>query len=309
LHLGNIALIDGEPTPFDCIEFNPEFRWIDVMSEIAFLVMDLLDRDLAAMAWRCLNRYLEISGDYDGIEVLRYYLVYRAMVRAKVALIHAHQNVTGSTRRDEEKTFSHHLRLAERLALPAHPALVLMHGLSGSGKTTASQALVEALGAVRVRSDIERKRICGLGADARSSSAVGSGIYDDNVSQRTYKCLAGVANLALRSGWRVIVDAASLRRQQRDAFRQIAHATAVPFVIVSCRAADDVLRERMAQRGAAGRDASEATAEVLEHQLVAQDALSAGESGDTIVIDETVADAREIGVRVAARLDTASSLA
>lgn len=307
LHLGNIALIDDKPVPFDCIEFNPEFRWIDVMSEIAFLVMDLLDRDLAAPAWRCLNRYLEISGDYDGVAVLRYYLVYRAMVRAKVALIHARQNVTGAVRRDEEKTFLHHLRLAQSLASPGHPALVLMHGLSASGKTTVAQTLVEALGALRVRSDLERKRFFGLAADAPGNSTVGGGLYDDKISRRTYERLAGVAGLALRSGWRVIVDATSLRRQQRDAFRQIARAMAVPFVIVSCSAADAVLRERLAQRRAAGEDASEATIEVLEHQFAAQHPLGADELAETVMVGQPEAVASEIAARVRSRLAAATA--
>jgi uncharacterized protein len=87
LHLGNIVLIDDQPVPFDCIEFNPALRWIDVMSEVAFTVMDLLHHQRASLAWRFLNAWLESSGDYSGIRVLRFYLAYRAMVRAKVSAI------------------------------------------------------------------------------------------------------------------------------------------------------------------------------------------------------------------------------
>lgn len=304
LHLGNIAMIDGEPTPFDCIEFNPEFRWIDVMSEIAFLVMDLLERDLAARAWRCLNRYLEISGDYDGVVVLRYYLVYRAMVRAKVALLHSRQNVGGAVRHDEEEAFAHHLRLAEKIASPGRPALVLMHGLSGSGKTTVAQMLLETLGALRVRSDVERKRLQGLAAKAHSGSAVGGGLYDAQSTERTYERLAAVAEAGLRAGWRVIVDAASLQRQRRDMFRAIARAMAVPFVIVSCQAADDVLRGRIAQRNTAREDASEATSAVLEHQLATQERLDATELAETVISDETAA-AGELAAQVVLRLASA----
>ena len=283
LHLGNIAVIDGVPVLFDCIEFNPEFRWIDVSSEIAFLVMDLLDRDLAALAWRCLNRYLEISGDYAGLEVLRYYLVYRAMVRAKVALLHARQPVAGAVRRGDEKSFLHHVQLAARLAAPPRPALVLMHGVTGSGKSTVAQELLAVLGAVRVRSDVERKRLYGLPAEARSGSAPGAGIYDAAATQRTYARLAEVASGALRSGWRVIVDAASLQRQQRDLFRQIARDAGVPFVLLSCHAERAVLRERLARRAAAGGDASEATLEVLEQQIAAGGEIAADEAADVIV--------------------------
>ena len=283
LHLGNIAVIDGVPVLFDCIEFNPEFRWIDVSSEIAFLVMDLLDRDLAALAWRCLNRYLEISGDYAGLEVLRYYLVYRAMVRAKVALLHARQPVAGAVRHGDEKSFLHHVQLAARLAAPPRPALVLMHGVTGSGKSTVAQELLAVLGAVRVRSDVERKRLYGLPAEARSGSAPGAGIYDAAATQRTYARLAEVASGALRGGWRVIVDAASLQRQQRDLCRQIARDAGVPFVLLSCHAERAVLRERLARRAAAGGDASEATLEVLEQQIAAGGEIAADEAADVIV--------------------------
>ena len=91
LHLGNIVLLAGEPVPFDCVEFNAAFRWIDVMSEVAFLVMDLEEHGYPALAFRFLNRYLEATWDYAGLRVLRFYVVYRAMVRAKVACIRGGQ--------------------------------------------------------------------------------------------------------------------------------------------------------------------------------------------------------------------------
>jgi len=292
LHLGNIAMIDGEPVPFDCIEFSAELRWIDVMNEIAFVVMDLLDCGQARLAWRWLNRYLEISGDYEGIEVLRYYLVYRAMVRAKVALIRARQATQERARRDAEEAFSRHLHLADRLTVPdAAAALMLMHGVSGSGKTTLSQALLEDLAAVRVRSDVERKRLHGLAAQAASGSAVGTGLYDAAASRRTYERLGDVAELAVSSGWRVVVDAASLQHSARERFRTIARARGVPFVLISCEAPAATLRARVAQRRAVASDASEATAGVLERQLAEQEPLRADELREAVIIDNSAGPA------------------
>ena len=302
LHLGNIALIDGEPTPFDCIEFNPEFRWIDVMSELAFLVMDLCDHGLPALAWRCLNRYLEAGGDYEGLAVLRYYLVYRAMVRAKIALIHARQPHGIAVRRADVRSFNHHLAVAARFSRPAAPALILMHGLSGAGKTTVARALAEGIGAVRVRTDVERKRLYGLAATAHSGSGADAGIYTAAATQRTYARLNDIAAMTLAAGWRIVVDAACLRRGDRARFRDTALAAGVPLLLVRCTATDADLRERLDRRAAEGGDASEATADLLERQLRQLETPGSDEADALFVFDRRTAVA-DLIERVRARCD------
>jgi hypothetical protein len=306
LHLGNIALIDGAPVAFDCIEFNPDLRWIDVQSEVAFLVMDLLDHRLEAAAWRCLDRYLGATGDYEGLAVLRFYLVYRALVRAKVAALRAGQpDLDAAARARVAAERRGYFELARRLADAARPAIVLMHGLSGSGKTTVAQALLERLGAVRVRSDVERKRLHGLDARARSGAGLDAGLYAPEATLRTYGRLAEAARAIVDAGVTAIVDAASLRRADRAAFRDLARELGVPFAIATCEAPRTALRERVAARARAGADASEATAEVLERQLVTQEPLDADERAEAVVFDtgagpEAIAAAtRVIGDRLA----------
>ncbi|MBI2959295.1 MAG: AAA family ATPase, partial [Betaproteobacteria bacterium] len=268
LHLGNIALLDDTPTPFDGIEFNPELRWIDVMSEIAFLVMDLLDHALTALAFRFLNGYLEATGDYAGLRVFRFYCVYRALVRAKVSCIRAHQvHVVGEEKERLMREYRGHLELAERLRSPGRRALVLMHGLSGSGKTAVAQRLLESFGAIRLRSDVERKRLHGAEAQARTDSGLDSGIYAPPATRRTYTRLADLARELLATRTTVIVDAAFLRREQRDAFHALARGCAAPLAVVWCRAPEAVMRERLARREGEGKDASEAGVAVLERQL------------------------------------------
>ena len=191
LHLRNLLLLDGRIVPFDCIEFNAHFRWIDVMSEVAFLVMDLVDHGFATHAARFLDAYLEGTGDYAGLGCLRFYLVYRAMVRAKVAWMRGHQLPAGTPERGRaEGEFRDYLRLAERFVALERRALILTRGLSGSGKTVFSGLLVEEIGAIRVRSDVERKRLHGLAAAERTGAAVGGGIYGPDATRRTYARLA-----------------------------------------------------------------------------------------------------------------------
>ena len=284
LHLGNIALIEGAPVAFDCIEFNADLRWIDVMSEVAFLVMDLLDHRLDAFAWRCLNRYLELTGDYEGLAVVRFYLVYRAVVRAKIACMRAQQpGLDAAAQARLAGEYRGYFELARRLAESERPAIVLMHGLSGSGKTTVAQALLEQLGAIRVRSDIERKRLHGLGALTRTHAALDAGVYGAEATRRTYDRLAAAARAIVDAGLPAIVDAASLGRTDRDAFRDLAHALGVPFAIATCAAPEAVLRARIATRERAGTDASEATTAVLERQLATQEPLGADERRDAVV--------------------------
>jgi hypothetical protein len=288
LHLGNVALLDGEPVPFDAIEFNESFRWIDVMNEVAFPVMDLVHHGLDGLAHRFLDAYLDATGDFAGLRVLRFYLVYRAMVRAKVSCIRAHQEGVDSADREvSARAYRGHLALAARLSRWREPALVVMHGLSGSGKTTVSQALVEALGGVRLRSDVERKRLHGLEALARTNSAPGAGLYAPQVDRYTYGRLAELAGEILEAGWTAIVDAAFLKRAWREMFRAFAHERRVPFVLVACAAPDDVLRDRVARREREGKDASEAGVAVLERQFTALEPLAADELDDAVIIDAT----------------------
>jgi hypothetical protein len=268
LHLANIVVLHGVPVPFDGIEFNAELRFIDVASDIAFTFMDLHQHGLSPLAWRFVNQYLEASGDYDLLPGLRFYAVYRALVRAKVSLIRAHQpEARPADRRAAAADYARDVAQAERLAAPAAPLLLAVGGLSGSGKTTVAGRLVELLGAIRVRSDVERKRLAGLAARASSGSAFGAGLYAPEMTVRTYDRLHQVASIVIGAGYPVLVDAAMLKRHERDALRALAARLRVPFECVWCEAPPATLRARIRAREAQGRDASEATPAVLERQL------------------------------------------
>jgi hypothetical protein len=298
LHLGNLAFIDGRAVPFDCIEFDAGLRWIDVMSEVAFLVMDLLAHGLPRLAWRLLNAWLEASGDYEGLGVLRYYLVYRAMVRAKIARI-----------RGAAEGFRDLLALAETLARARRPVLVLMHGVSGSGKTAAAQALLERLGAVRLRSDVERKRLFGLAPLARTRAAPAAGIYDAAAGERTYARLAGLAAGVLEAGYPVVVDAAFLEHGQRSRLRREAERRGVACVIAQCTASEAALRARVRSREAQGEDASDAGLAVLERQLAAAQPLAPEEQAIAVTVDTETADGSARGLDAVAAAAASGAMA
>lgn len=281
LHLGNIAWVEDKPLPFDALEFNPALRHIDVINEIAFLFMDLLHRDRPELAWRFLNAYLEQTGDYrSGPSVLPYYLVYRAMVRAKVAaLLACEQN--GSA----DFTFSlGYLHLAEQLARPRYPALLLMHGVSGSGKTWWSQHLLEQLGGIRLRSDVTRKRLFGL-APLQDSRGIPGGIYGREAGARTLSAMLEHAGAALNAGFLVIVDATFLHRSWRAPFQALAESLQLDWHIVALTAPPEKLRARILQRQQNGTDASEAGLEVLASQLANPDPFSPQEQSQVLHLD------------------------
>ena len=267
LHLANVALVDGAPVPFDCIEFNPELRFIDVMSDVAFTWMDLLDHRLDRLAARFVNRYLEETGDYDGLSLLRFCAVYRALVRALVALIRRDQTGAARVRDHEQDACERYLEIAERLTRQQPPLLVAVGGVSGSGKTTVARELIEHLGAVCVRSDVERKRLAGLTPAARTGAALGAGLYAEPVTRATYRRVVEVAAAVVDAGFPGIVDATFQRRSDRHSLAAAAAQHGARYAFVLCEASPAILRARVAARSARGNDASDATLPVLADQL------------------------------------------
>ncbi|MCM8612906.1 bifunctional aminoglycoside phosphotransferase/ATP-binding protein [Accumulibacter sp.] len=264
LHLGNLVVIDGRVTLFDCIEFSEALRWIDVASEIAFTYIDLLDHRQPGLACWLLNEWLACSGDYEAVPLLRFYAVYRALVRSKVAAIRNRQDGA------DDGPAAGYLALAERLVVPTPPRLIITHGVAGCGKTRASRDLLladAAAATIRLRSDVERKRLFGLAAAADSGSRLDGGIYSAAASERTYERLAELARGLLAAGWSVIVDAAFLERRRRAAFRQLASRSGAAFFIVAPAASPGQLVARIRGRLARRHDASEADLSVLARQL------------------------------------------
>lgn len=268
LHLANLVLLGQTVLPFDAIEFNDALRWIDTASDIAFLWMDLLSRGHSGLANVWLSAWLDASGDTGAPAVLPYFAAYRALVRAKVAVLRSAQpGADPAAARAEARRY---LALAQRITEPPAPQLVITHGLSGSGKTWASGRWLAAEPSgrtVRLRSDVERKRLHGLTPQQASGSALNSGLYSAQAHGDTYGSLLARSAALLRQGWSVLVDAAFLRRHERAAFAQLAQAQGVAFHLLAPEAPVAVLRERIAARQAGGGDASEATLAVLEQQL------------------------------------------
>jgi predicted kinase len=259
-----MVLLQGRVQLFDCIEFNEDLRWMDVASEIAFVYLDLLAYQQPGLADWLLDEVLSRSGDYELARVLRFYAVYRAMVRAKVAALRRAQSG------DEAGEVETYLALAEKLLAPPPLRLVITHGLSGCGKTVASNALLLSdphASTLRLRSDVERKRLAGLPRHALSGSDVGTGLYVADAHARTYSYLREQAAMLLRAGWSVVVDAAFLKRADRDAFGLLARQMGAVFHILAPQASLEQLRERILARSASGQDASEATLAVLAQQM------------------------------------------
>ncbi|MDO9141609.1 MAG: AAA family ATPase [Methylobacter sp.] len=283
LHLGNMTRLNGRVTLFDCIEFNPLLRWIDVISEVAFLFIDLLYFGYGHHAYRLLNRYLHHTGDYQGLALLRYYLVYRALVRAKVSLLRMAQQADNAVLSQQARgDYAIFANLAEQFTHRRQTALIITHGYSGSGKSTLAAQLAEHIGAFQIRSDIERKRLFGHTALAETGSAIDDGLYSEKASLTTYQHLHELAKTVLDAGFPVIIDATFLKTEQRGSFGQLAADSGVPFHILSFQASDQALCSRIKQRQ---NDASEATVAVLRRQQQSAQPLSAQEQAAVFEIN------------------------
>ena len=282
LHLANALLLDDDVCLFDAIEFDPALRWIDVVDDAAFAAMDLMASGHRGLGFRFLDRWLELVGDYEGLPLWRYAMVYRALVRAHVSLLRLQQS-----QRLGGPTYKDYIELALRLGGPGdRPGLLITHGLPGSGKSVVSGRLLERCGAIRCRSDVERKRMFDLAPlDDTRTLGTEHAPYGERATRQTYDRLMHIAQVALKADWSVIVDAAFLRRAERDRFASLARSLACSFTILDCQAPMPVLRQRVETRRAGKHDASEAGVEVLEQLVRCTEPLEEDEILHSIPVD------------------------
>lgn len=262
LHLRNICLLDGHPALFDAIEFNDDLSRIDVLYDLAFLIMDLIHRGLAAEASLVFNAYLGQRGDYAGLGAFPLFLSCRAAIRAHVTAAAAAVQEQGS-RSSLIKEARAYLALSRRLLVPAQASLVAVGGLSGTGKSTLAQNLAPifgpAPGAVVLRSDMIRKRLAGVAPFERLPPDA----YTETVTRRVYDTLAADTETVLAAGYSAIADAVFGRSSQREAIESVARRRAAPFAGLWLEAPLPVLELRVTGRT---KDASDATPEVVRRQ-------------------------------------------
>jgi aminoglycoside phosphotransferase family enzyme/predicted kinase len=264
LHLGNIVLLDGRPVLFDCLEFDQALATIDTFYDIAFLLMDLVHRDLGALAQRLLSGYLDATWDDAGCALLPLFLSCRAVIRAKVLGFAAGSQPSEAERTEEIAAARAYLELAQRFLVPEPARLIAIGGVSGTGKSTLARALAPGLGAapgaVTLRSDVIRKKLFGAAPTERLDPEA----YRKEVSLTVYDTLISRADMLLRAGHSVIVDAVYLERGDRARIEQLASDTGVPFQGFWLTAPADLLLARVRERTG---DASDATTRVLQAQL------------------------------------------
>lgn len=297
LHSRNIVRARGRLIAFDCLEYEPALRWIDTADEIAFLTSDLQARarPLHAHAFRA--GYLAESGDYHACRGLALYEAHRALVRAKVAALSAAQIEEPGAR---DALRQEHVRLVTFAAgalAPKPPPLILMSGLSGSGKTWLARQLSERLSAVHIRSDVERKRRAGLRQLASSHSGLGEDLYSVEASAAVYDDLARAAEDVLSGGIPAIVDATFLQRAQRGRFAELAARCDTPLRLILCEAPEPVLRARIIERSRVRHDASEADLGVLAWQQARAESATADEGIEVIRVDTARPGALELTLR------------
>ena len=298
LHLNNILFRNGKCVPFDCIEFDPNLRWIDTASDLAFTVMDLETHQLHGLAHRLLNEYLAHSGDYGMLCVFPYYLVYRAMVRAKISAIRAEQDaVHGSLLRGQCDDY---LRMALSYTGKKIRCLIIMCGFSGTGKTTVARQLASDTSTIHIRSDVERKRLHDLDLLAESRTS-GLDIYTKEATERTFDQLAALVESILGTAFGVIVDATFIDANVRRRFQKLAEVLGVPWCIVNCEAAPETIRVRLEKRTG---DASEAGYAQFLEQREACDRFSDEEQTHVVTVDTESPKSQEtVAVRVLRQME------
>ena len=264
MHLRNIFLEDGEPVLFDCIEFNEQFSTIDVLYDLAFLLMDLDHRGLTTLANVTMNRYLDIMGETEGLAVLPLFLSVRAAVRSFVACAVAQTVDDEALKARQSKDAQSYLDMARGYLIPPEPRLIAVGGLSGSGKSRLGRDLAQHIGAAPgarvIRSDVMRKRLVGV----HPLDKLPPESYTPDMSERTYQAVYDMAADVLETGHSVIADCVFSKPEERAAIAEVAKDMDVPFDGFWLEASPDIMKERVTQRT---NNPSDADAAVVQMQL------------------------------------------
>ncbi len=285
LHLGNVCCWHNQLMLFDCIEFNEPFRFVDVMYDVAFMVMDLQAKQRPDLANVFLNAYIEQTGDWSGLQVLPLYISRQAYVRAKVtSFLLNDPAVSPNAKQTASDTAGMYYRLAWQSTQAPTGRIFLMSGLSGAGKTTVARQLAGQIGAIHIRSDAVRKHLAGIPLNQRGDQGgqFGSGIYTPEMTQKTYDRLQELALLLAKQGWSVILDAKYDRQALREPVMTQAESNHLAVKILHCTAPLEVLRDRLNARQG---DIADATADLLTDQINATEAFTAVEQTKAIEIN------------------------
>lgn len=289
IHLGNAVRFEGRAILFNGIEFNERLRWCDVACELAFLIMDLEARGEREFAHYALNRYLELSGDYQVVRLLNFYKRHRALLRARIELVLDHDagvmdDLPGG---EPIEIFRRYMAMAQDYSEFRFPYLILAVGVSGSGKSRFTEEIVRRLGGVRIRSDVERKRLF----DFTSTPADADEVYSEKATDQTYRRLAELTGTVLESGLPACIDATCLLLEQRKRLRFEAEKRGLPVLIVSFEADRATLRARIVKRARRSGEPSERSLSILERQLESFEPFANDETTHLVHLDTTAPDA------------------
>ncbi len=281
LHLHNICMWHSQILLFDCIEFNESFRFVDVMYDIAFTVMDLEARKRKDLANIFLNTYLEQTGDWEGLQLLPLYLSRQAYVRAKVnSFLLDESEVSVDVKEESRKIAADYYKQAWNYTKPQQGKLFLMSGVSGSGKSTVARYLSPKLGAIRIRSDAVRKHLAGIPLLERGSDK----LYTEAMSSKTYSKLLELGIMLTTQGFTVILDAKYDKQNIRADAIAAAKKHQIPLKIIYCTAPEEILRDRLNRRSG---DITDATADLLSSQLQNAEPFSDEEKSYLKILDTT----------------------
>lgn len=270
LHLDNIAIIDEAPLIFDGIEFNEHFRWIDCISDLAFLLIDMEFKNQKSASDKILSLYLSKTLDYNALYLLNFYRVYRTLVRAKITALRSEQLPLNSPQHQQVlQTAKRYIEQAYRyLSCNEKPKCILMQGVSGSGKSFLANSLLEktALNAIIISSDRIRKSLFGIASTHRVTDQEKSALYSASMNKKTYAALQNYAEVALKSGFNVIIDATFLLRKHRQPFYELAEQQGAKPYLLSINSSNSFAEQAIEKRQTSNNNPSDANYEIMLQQ-------------------------------------------